>query len=296
MKPLKWDSTDPATGQPYRYDSVNLTWDGILEPGDPGYVPPPNSNPPTKLKPKSMKHNSYFPTSVGQQIVWLTNFYNKLAAHATALGLTPAQVAAAIADARWLVYVLGSWQPAQKAWSKACTDAVKEAQMTESGALMVLPVFTPPPLPAADAGAGLPAVVPVNAGALARLFSLVQVIKEAPGYSQSIASDLGTVGTEVVAPDLATAQPVLTAELSGTQVFIGWSWEGLSAWLEMLQLQVDRGDGQGWRDLAYDTTPGYLDTAAHPATLTKWKYRAIYRTNDTQVGLWSQTVEIVVGG
>ncbi len=31
----------------------------------------------------------------------------------------------------------------------------------------------------------------------------------------------------------------------------------------------------GWTLLTIDTTPGYTDTAPHPATLTRWTYRAI---------------------
>lgn len=66
MKPLKWDSTDPATGQPYRYDSVNLTWDGILEPGDPGYTDTaPN---PTTLK--KWKHRDTFQADDTPVGVW----------------------------------------------------------------------------------------------------------------------------------------------------------------------------------------------------------------------------------
>ena len=41
-----------------------------------------------------------------------------------------------------------------------------------------------------------------------------------------------------------------------------------------------------------DTTPGYTDTAPHPATLTRWKYRAIYHADDAQVGLWSAEVSV----
>lgn len=48
--------------------------------------------------------------------------------------------------------------------------------------------------------------------------------------------------------------------------------------------------------LTYDTTPGYIDTAAQPATLTKWKYRAIYRVDDARFGLWSAEVSVTVGG
>jgi hypothetical protein len=62
----------------------------------------------------------------------------------------------------------------------------------------------------------------------------------------------------------------------------------------MIQLQVDR--GQGWVDLAYDTTPGYTDTHAFTAALATWKYRGIYRVSDDQVGLWSAEVSVAVGG
>ena len=66
--------------------------------------------------------------------------------------------------------------------------------------------------------------------------------------------------------------------------------------LDLLEIQVDRGDGKGFVFLTYDTTPNYTDTAPLPATPTKWKYRAIYRVGDAQVGVWSNTVEITVGG
>ena len=32
------------------------------------------------------------------------------------------------------------------------------------------------------------------------------------------------------------------------------------------------------------------------APLTRWKYRAIYRVGDAQVGIWSAVAEVVVGG
>jgi hypothetical protein len=297
MRPLYWDSNDPATGLPYTYDSKNLTWDGILEPGDPGYEAPDETIP-TQLttKSKKMKHRPYYPTNVPEQILWLINFFNKLIGHAATLGVSSAACAAAVADARWIIYLLSSWQPAKRAWAKSCTESLKEAQLEETGLLMVLPTFVPPAPPAADPSAGLPAVVPVKTGALNRIFSLVQVMQEAPGYSDSLALDLRLIGTALSDLDFDTLQPSITAEIRNHQVFIGWGWGGNSAFLDMLQIQVDRADGKGFVDLAYDTTPNYIDTADHPATLTKWKYRAIYRVEESQVGLWSAEVSVVVGG
>ncbi len=76
---------------------------------------------------------------------------------------------------------------------------------------------------------------------------------------------------------------------------IPWGWQGHSAFLDLIQLEVDR-DGTGFKLLAYDTTPGDIDTEPFPATPTKWIYRAIYRVGDAQVGVWSDTKEIAVGG
>jgi hypothetical protein len=50
--------------------------------------------------------------------------------------------------------------------------------------------------------------------------------------------------------------------------------------------------------LAFDPTPGYLDTAPLP---TRWKYRGIYRVGDNPVGdnpvgICSNEVNIIVGG
>ena len=300
MKPLLWDSTeiDPFTGQKYTWDSPNpnVTWSGILEPGDPGYVPPPAAlsvQRPTKNKTK-VKHNSFYPTNVPEQIIWLTNFYNKLIGHAPALGVSALICAAAVADARWLIYLLGTYLPAQRTWGKSNTDMVRDAQTGTGTVVMTLPAFNAPPLPGADVGAGLPAVVPVLPGALTRLFSLVQVMQESAGYGEAIATDLGTIGTVVTAPDLNTIQPVFTVKTIGGHNFIDWGWNGNGAFLDMIQLQVDR--GAGYADLAYDTTPGYTDSQAFPATLTTWKYRGIFRVGDAQVGIWSAEVSVTVGG
>jgi hypothetical protein len=298
MRPLFWDSDeiDPFTGQKYTWDSKNpnVTWSGIREPGDEGYVPPPTLSVQPRTKHNKVKRNSFYPTTVAEQILWLTNFFNKLIGHAATLGISPLICAAAVADARWLIYLLGSYQPAQRAWGKANTDFIREAQTGTGETVMVLPGFLAPPLPPADVPNNLPAVVPVKPGALKRLFSLIQVMQEAPGYVESIATDLGTVGTETTTPDLETIQPEFKVRIIGGHVFLDWGWDGNGAFLDMLQMQVDR--GQGWMDLAYDTTPGYTDTHPFPATLTTWKYRAIYRVGDSQVGVWSAEMGIAVGG
>ena len=84
--------------------------------------------------------------------------------------------------------------------------------------------------------------------------------------------------------------------LAGRQVFIKWGWQGQSAFLDQLEIQADRADGQDFVLLTFDTTPGYTDPTPLPATAAKWKYHAIYRVADARVGQWSDEVGITVGG
>lgn len=284
MKTIRFDAG-------FRLDDKNSRWGNPayqLEPGDPGYIPPfPQTKQPPK-KGKRMKRQVYYPYRIADQIVWLENLRNKLAGYATALGLTTEQVTAAVADARWLIYVLQSWHGAARTWSLACTDAAKEAQSGDGTALMVLPVFTPPTPPTG--------VVAVNTGALNRIFALVQLMKDSSGYTESIGSDLGLVGAEQTPPDFTTLAPVFKLTRSATGVTVGWNWGGYAAFLDMIEIQVDRSDDKGWVFLANDTTPGYTDTTPQPSSPTRWKYRAIFCVGDQQVGLWSNEMPITVGG
>lgn len=233
-----------------------------------------------------MKRNSYYPSRQAEQAAWLTNCANKIGGYATVLGLTPAQVAAITGDARWLAYILLTWLPAVRAWALGCTDALTEAQTGSGNNPQILPVFTAPPLPAG--------VVPALPGALDRIFQFVQQIKDSEKCTDAIASDLGIVGSTQTVPDLSTLQPIIAASLSGNGVAIKWSWDGNQAFLDSCEIQVDRGDGKGYTLLTVDTTPNYTDTQAFPATLVRWTYRAIYRVNDNQVGIWSQPVSVTV--
>ena len=125
--------------------------------------------------------------------------------------------------------------------------------------------------------------VPVNTGALKRIFKVVQDIRNTPACTDAIASDLGMVGSELGVPDWNVFGPVLKISRAHAGVTVGWGWQGKAAFLDQIEIEVDRGGGQGWVLLAIDTTPGYVDTETIPAQPTKWQYRAIYRVGDQRV-------------
>jgi len=286
MRTAYWDSGDPEM----YFDNPNLRWGSpayLLEPGDPGYVPPAPSatETTTKNKRKHMKRNTYFPLRVGDQLIWIGNFRDRVSALATTLGLTPAQVTAILADCNWLLYVLQTWLPEVRTWALGCTTAATAAQ-TGTGPVQVLPVFAAPALPSG--------VTPVTLGALNRIFALVQQIKDSGKCTDDIAANLRIVGTAEAGPDFTSIAPVFTAAIVGNQVILKWNWGGYAAFLDSCEIQVDRGDGHGYVFLTIDTTPGYTDTQPFPTAKTVWTYRAIYRVGDAQAGVWSQPVSLAV--
>ena len=285
MRPLFYDSPDPEA----RFGNPNLRWGSpsyVLEPGDSGYVPPVPINNELTTKHKRMKRNAYYPSKQADQVVWLTNFCDKISGYATTLGLTAPQLAALLADGRWLLYLLQSWLPEAREWEKACTLALHQAE-SGSGAL-VLPVFTAPALPNG--------VTPQTRGSLSRMFAQIKSVKNSGKCTDEIAADLHIVGDEQDGPDPATVQPDIKAVVVGGQVHITWGYGPYRAWLDACEIVVDRGDTKGFVPLVMDTTPNYIDTETWPSKPTIWTYKAIYRADDRQIGRWSQPVSVTVGG
>jgi hypothetical protein len=122
-----------------------------------------------------------------------------------------------------------------------------------------------PPASGAPAPGVLPTAVPVVApGVEVRFRALVKMIKAQPAYNEGIGQALGIEGAAQTGPDFATFKPAFAVELRGGQVFIAWNWQGQSAYLDMIELLVDRSDGKGYVFLAQDTTPGYADSTGSP--------------------------------
>ena len=204
--------------------------------------------------------------------------------YSTTLGLSPAQVAAQAADADYFAYVIACLQTMQNG-----------AQQWTAWKKLVRGGGTPPPSGVPVAPEFPESVAAVALGIEVRFRALVKQIKSHANYNEAIGEALGIEGAVMTGPDLSTIQPEFDVTVSGGQVTVNWGWQGQSQFLDLCELQVDRGTGQGFVMLAYDTTPGYTDTAPFPATATKWTYRAIYRVGDARVGQWSNPVSVMVG-
>lgn len=233
-----------------------------------------------------MKKQRYYPIRQGDQVVWLSNFCNQLTLHAEALLLNAEWVTAVIKDARWVAYLLGHYLPSVRTHAKAATAALKLAESGKKPILALAPTLALPELPEG--------VEPRLQGALTRVFEAVQKIKSNPRYNKTYGTSFGIIGPEETRPDYGTLAPKLRLTVLPNQVRIRWSWQGCAKFLDMIEIQVDR--GAGWELLTYDVRPGYTDNHPHPATVAQWLYRAIYRVDDARVGQWSALARANVGG
>jgi len=137
-----------------------------------------------------------------------------------------------------------------------------------------------------------PAPAEVAADIFGRIAALAARIKKHPGYTESIGQDLSIIGAEQTI-DFENLKPVLKLSLKAGHPNVGWTKQALDA----VEIWVDRGSGT-FAFLAIDTVPDYLDTASLPApgASAVWKYKAIYRLSDEQVGQWSDVAAIIVMG
>lgn len=234
-----------------------------------------------------MAKSDYMPNDDEGKARLFVRFRDGITPYLGVLGLAAddAQIVAQAADAtrfRALLDFATTMQKAAKAWT-----AQKDRELDGSGivpAELVLPTMSPdfPP--------------PVAPGIVSRFRKLVKWIKTLDGYNEPMGQGLGIEGRQSFKPDLAAIAPELDAQLVGSRVEVKWEYQGLSDWVDLLEIQVDRGDGRGYVLLTFDSIPGYVDTAPLPAVATVWKYRAIFRKSETRVGQWSKEVRINVGG
>ncbi|MBI3414311.1 MAG: hypothetical protein HY043_03160 [Verrucomicrobia bacterium] len=215
----------------------------------------------------------------------LQTFQAGIGNYSAILGVTPAQIASQAADAAYFDYCLqclALMSNGGQQWT-AWKNLERDGGTPPASGAPVAPTFPP----------AVPAVAP---GIEVRFRALVQLIKANDNYNAAIGQALGIEGPDHTGPDLTTIQPVIGATISGGHVLVKWGWGGNSAYLDMCELQVDRGDGNGYVLLAYDTTPNYNDTQPFPAAPVKWTYRGIYRVGDSRVGQWSLPVSVTAGG
>jgi hypothetical protein len=206
----------------------------------------------------------------------------KLPKYTAILEISAADLASVQADAACFRYTLNvqkQMQTNSQQWT-AYKNLLRDGG-TASANVPDAPVL-PTPVPAA-----------VDPGIVARLSAMVARIKNHKNCTPAIEQDLNITGADQTI-DPTTWKPLLDILMQAGRPTVTWTKGGADS----LEIWVDRGDGKGLVFLAIDTEPDYPDTAALPApgTSAVWKYKAIYRLHDEQVGNWSDVISTTVGG
>ena len=227
----------------------------------------------------------FYPTRIGDQILWLRNFRNKLPNYQVALGLTADELAAILADCDRIIWLLDTLQGASQSFAQAVTTHVKLLQTGTGTVVVAPPAFTLPAAPVPPAN-----ILP---GALTRTFKVIANLKTRAGYVDTTGEDLGVIGAVAPAPDPTATKPVITVVIAAAgKVEMQWKKLGFTG----IRIEVDRGNGL-WVFLDVDTKPHYQDPVSPaPGTAVVWKYRAIYMMGDEVFGQWSDTASIAVRG
>ncbi len=221
----------------------------------------------------------YLPTTDNGRVVWIQNFYQKLAEYAATLDIPAVQLAQIQADrdtyGQFVVY-LESLREYNKTATTFKNNLFKSNQ----------PISMLPPSPDFT----LPAVARFNI--FGEIAKLVQIIKNHPNYNTTIGENLGIIGDDTTF-DPNTLKPELKVIFRVNRPVIKW----VKGQTDGIRIEVDRGAGT-FSFLAYDTIPDYEDTYPLPplGQTAIWKYRAVYVIKDQTEGQYSDTLEVTVTG
>ena len=229
-----------------------------------------------------MPTSSYMPKDDSCKADLLDHVAATLPKYADILGISAEDMASHQADALNFRYGLNCLTRAQS-YSHNC--AAFKNQLRDGGTGSIeWPV--PPSLPE-------PVPPPVAPGIIPRFSQFVNHLKSLKAYTPAIGQDLQIVGASFII-DPNTWKPVLSIQMKAAHPIVMWTKGKASA----LELWVDRNDGNGFVFLTINTEPNTPDPAPLPApgNSVMWKYKAIYRFHDEQVGEWSDVLSVVVGG
>jgi len=225
----------------------------------------------------------FWPRGKGDQIIWLTNWIDKIGGYQAVLAYLAAEIAATIADAQRVLYLLNTVQNETQGFAKAVTAHIDIVHNGSGSALVPLPVFTLPTDPPPPAN-----VLP---GALKRIMAFIANLKTRPGYTTDIGTILKIIATTVPLDPGEIPDPDVEAQAGQVVLsFIKGGHKGM-----LIQEQV--GASIVWDDLAVCTTSPYHDVRplAVPGVPEKRRYRFCF-WDGTPSNVWTAVFEVTFGG
>lgn len=221
-----------------------------------------------------MKRQPFFPRLNAQRPEWFDNYATQLPLANSILALPALDVTATVADGRFCQHACGSWLTAVREFGPAATAAIEQLFDEPGVDPFVLPLFTPPALPA-----GVTAVPP---GAIQRIFAYVQTIKASPKYTEAIGLQLGIVGAEDAEEHPVPEFTLKVERGEGCEcvkvMFKKFGRDGVVVW--------SRRGGGAWEKLGIDLNSPYLDEREllDPTQPEVREYKLQYYDDDAPAG------------
>lgn len=228
----------------------------------------------------SVADMSYLPRQEPELAAWAAHFLTKLTTHATSVDVSAAALATLKDDVAFLSYLLLVMVPAYRAKAQEVTaykDLVKDGPAGAAGG--TVPVA--PTLPKSPT-----VVVP---GVIPRIQSLVQRIKNAPGYTEAIGRDLGIVGPTADQAVADHEKPTFKAvALADGRVRLDW----VKGKADGVRVESRRGNEAEWTVLGDDRFSPFHDArpSLTPGQSEYRFYRLMYLKKDNLVGEYSDMV------
>lgn len=227
-----------------------------------------------------MSNGDYIPTSDADKGPWMDNFVLKLAIYQALFNIPEPEMVQLSKDNEMYGFALNLLNAAKQ--TQQNITAFKNALKHQNGSQELGPVpewpSTLPPAPPA-----------VPAGIFDRVRSLVQRIKNSPGYTEAIGQDLDIISS-LSSIDLNTISPVLKSTIDVGRPHLRWP-KGVS---DAIDLYADHNDGNGFQHLGRFMRGEYLDITPLPSgkAAEEYKYKAVYVIGDAQVGVMSQVLSV----
>ncbi len=226
-----------------------------------------------------MPRNAFMPRDDNGKVEFVKHLAATLPRYAAILNISDAELATLDADAIGLEYAVRKHQEAESR-SHKCTARKNHVRDGGTGSAD----WTEDEVEDNEIA---PVVMP---GVIPRISGLASRIKANKNYTEAVGQDMRLIGASHVV-DVDGWKPVLRAQNKVGHPLIGWNKGDTSA----LELLADRSDGKGFVLFTISTEVAATDNTPQPASPSIWKYKAIYRLHDIQVGQWSDVLSIPVG-
>ena len=225
----------------------------------------------------------FYPSRIGDQILWLTNWTGKIGGYQATLGYAAGDISATVADALRLIYLLQTVQNEAQNFAFAITSHITLMQNGSGSSLVTLPAFTLPTTPTPPAN-----VLP---GALKRILAFVANLKTRVGYNDGIGADLQILSSTVA--DNPGAVPDASVTANSGEVALTFKKLGHPG----VYIEEQTGAGTVWNFLAICTNSPYHDVRplAVAGVPEKRRYRLCFWDN-VPSHVWTATFEVTYGG